>query len=60
MKKTNLDCQIYKIEGGLEMGENSFAFNSLAIRNFNFFFTNELTFQLCNRPQKYVFFLFTL
>jgi hypothetical protein len=39
--------------GGLEMGENSFAFNSLTDRNFlNNSFTDELTFQLCTRPEK--------
>jgi hypothetical protein len=25
-KKTKFDCQIYKMQGGLEMGENLFAF----------------------------------
>jgi hypothetical protein len=27
-KKINLDCQIYKIQSGLEMGQNSFSSNS--------------------------------
>jgi hypothetical protein len=36
------------------MGGNSFAFNSLTDRNFlNNSFTDELTFQLCTRPEKF-------
>jgi hypothetical protein len=33
-QKTNFDCQIYKMQGGHQMGGNSFAFNSLTDRNF--------------------------
>ncbi len=34
MGKTDFDCQIYNIEGRLEMGENLFAFNLLTDWNF--------------------------
>jgi hypothetical protein len=41
---------------GLEMGENSFEFNSLTDRNFpKNSFTDGLIFWFCTRPEKFAF-----